>query len=324
MISLIIPAHNEHKYLNQTIENFISTAKTRIEVIVVLNGYEQEVDNRAIVIRNTENLGMRNAVNRAARIACGDYLMITDAHCNISQDWDIKMLEVLEKYPKGIAVAPITAINKDWSKGRGFYAFCDLTPKLEPKWHGKKEFGIIEKNMGLTGCGLMLSKDFYFSWGGLDESLAPMGAIGAEFSIHAWLDGDGIYTRTDILLGHIFDTGGYDTSKVNYALKTLYERYGHRYQEIVNKYSGKDKVMGINAVQDHRTIVIERKDEHVTTDNATKKPIKKVVEIFKYVFEDDGNGPSEAEITEKYKSEVKKVEEQVYYPTEDGGWSRVA
>ena len=42
-VSVIIPAHNEQEYLNRTIKNIFATAKGEIEVIVVLNGYDQEV-----------------------------------------------------------------------------------------------------------------------------------------------------------------------------------------------------------------------------------------------------------------------------------------
>ena len=325
MISILIPAHNEQMYLNKTIENFLSTAEGNVEVVVLLNGYDQEVDSRAIVVKNAENLGMRKAVNRAAKIANGEYLMFIDAHCNITQGWDTKMLESFKQYPNGIVVAPMTSINKDFTGGRGWYGFCEMRPNMQPIWKGKKTYAITEPNMALTGCGLMLSKKFYQSFGGLDETLPKMGAIGSEFSIHGWLDGDGIYTRTDVLIGHIFDTGGYNTSKANKAQEILHQRYGHRYHEILNHFPEyKERLSSMETKKEHRTVVVERKDEHITTDNETKKPIKKVVELFKYVFEDDGTGPSETEIAKLYGPKAHKVGEETYYPTEDGQWTKVA
>jgi len=295
-----------------------------IEIIVVLNGYDQEVDDRAIVIQKTENVGMRKALNIGAKVAVGKYLMFTDAHCDITQDWDIKMMEVLRKYPRGIAVAPITSMDGDWKTKRGWYGFCEMRPNMQPVWHGKKTYGVIEPNMALTGCGLMMSKDFYLSFGGLDGSLPKMGAIGSEFSIHGWLDGDGIYTRTDVLLGHIFGTGGYDTAEADKAQEILHKKWGHRYGEIL-KHFPKDKERLVNMKENtkHRTVIIERKDEHITKDSKGK-PVKKIIEIFKYVFEDDGSGPSEKEIEKKYGPKAKKVEEELYYPTQGGKWVKVA
>jgi len=324
MISIVIPAHNEQEYLNATIDNFISTADGCVEVIVVLNGYVQEVDSRAIVLKNSENMGMRKALNRAAKIASGKYLMFIDAHCNITAGWDTKMLEPFEQYPKGIVVAPMTSINKDFTGGRGWYGFCEMKPNMQPVWKGKKTYKAIEPNMGVTGCGLMMSRDFYLSFGGLDETLPKMGAIGSEFSIHGWLDGDGIYTRTDVLLGHIFSTGGYDTGKANEAQDILHTRYGDRYQEILNHFPERPRMKKVDTTKEHRTVTVDRKDEHITTDNETGKPIKKVVELFKYVYEDNGGGLSEEEIAKRYSPKASKVGEELYYPSEDGQWIKVA
>ena len=325
MISVIIPAHNEQAYLNKTIDNFLSMADGCVEIIVVLNGYDQVVDTRAIVIKNEENIGMRKALNRASKIAGGEYLMFIDAHCNISEHWDTKMLEPFKQYPRGIVVAPMTAINKDFTGGRGWYGFCEMKPNMQPVWKGKKKYQTIEPNMGLTGCGLMMTRDFYLYFGGLDESLPKMGAIGSEFSIHGWLDGDGIYTRTDVLLGHIFSTGGYDTGEVAIAQEILHKRYGDRYKEILNNFAERPSNMSKSSTtKEHRTVIVDRKDEHITTDTGTGKPIKKVVELFKYVYEDNGDGLSEKEIAKRYGPKASKVGEEVYYPAEDGQWVKVA
>ena len=65
-----------------------------------------------------------------------------------------------------------------------------------------------------------------------------MGAIGEEFAIKAWLQGDGCFTRTDVSIGHIFGTGGYDTSGVTKALEVLHQRYGDHYEEIAAHFPG--------------------------------------------------------------------------------------
>ena len=57
--------------------------------------------------------------------------------------------------------------------------------------------------------------DFYREIGGADERLPMMGAIGPEFAAKAFVYGDGLFTRTDLLMGHVWSTGGYDTSGVS-------------------------------------------------------------------------------------------------------------
>jgi glycosyltransferase involved in cell wall biosynthesis len=323
-ISIIIPARNEQQYLNRTIENLYASAEGDIEVIVVLNGYEQDVDWRATTLKHKENAGERVAMNVAARMAKGRYLLRLDAHCDMSKGWDTKMAEVLQEHPRGIAVAVIGSLDKNWNKLPGWYAFCNLLPTMEEKWTSKKQYGLIEPNMAFTGCGFMIAKEFYWSFGGADESLPAMGAIGPEFALHGWLDGEGVYTRTDVLCGHIFGLSGYNTGDVTKARAMLKEKYGHRYAEILHHFPEGNITMDRSAENNTRTVTVERKDEHITTDNVTKKPIKKVVELFKYVYQDDGTGPSEEAIAKEFGPKAYKVGEEVYYPNETGEWVKVA
>jgi glycosyltransferase involved in cell wall biosynthesis len=205
-VSIIIPAHNEEKYLNKTIQNFYDMSEGEIEIIVVLNGYEQEVDRRAIVFKYKDNMGERIAMNTAASIATGEYLFRIDAHCSISNGWDTKLKK--EMTEKKILVSVITAIDKDYDLIPGhWYGFCKLLPSMEEKWINLKHYKTVEKNMAFTGCGFMISKKFYDSFGGADENLPQMGAIGPEFALRGWLEGDGCYTHTGVTIGHVFSTG---------------------------------------------------------------------------------------------------------------------
>ena len=322
MISILIPAHNEQAYLNTTIENFLSTAKGEVEVVVVLNGYDQEVDKRAKVIRFEKNEGERVAMNAAAKAATGDYLMRIDAHCSIEPvGWDLMMLDGMK--PRGIVTAPITAIDQNWKKLSGWYAFCKLLPTMEEKWVTKKEYGKLEPNMAFTGCGFLIARDFYLSFGGADESLPKMGAIGPEFACRGWFEGDGCYTRTDVLIGHIFNTGGYDTGEVAVARKKLQEKYGNRYKELAERFGEIEMKKGTKAETNKRTITINRTQEHVDIDR-DGKVIQKRVEFFKYIYTDNGTGPSEKEIEEKFGPLAKKVGEDLYYPDQDGKLVKVA
>ena len=321
MISVIIPAYNEQKYLNQTIDNFYRMAKGEIEIIVILNGYEQDVPDYVKVIRFDENKGERVAMNAAAKIATGKYLMRIDAHCDIHpKGWDLLMCEAMK--PRNIVVPVLTALDTNWKQLSGWYGFCNLLPTMEEKWANRKKFGTIEKNMTFTGCGFMISKAFYMEFGGADESLPPMGAIGPEFSLRAWLEGDGVFTRTDVLVGHIFGIGGYNMEEVTKARKMLQEKYSSRYQELLDK-SGITVKEGTSVDNKKRTITIKREDEHIDKDEKGNI-VQKRIEHFKYVYTDNGNGPSEAEIEKKFAPLAKKVGEDIYYPDQNGKLVKVA
>jgi glycosyltransferase involved in cell wall biosynthesis len=320
-VSVIIPAHNEEQWLNRTIDNFLSTAKGKVEVVVVLNGYDQEVDPRAVVLRYPNNMGERAAMNAAAAVATGKYLLRIDAHCDIDDGWDVKMVSSMT--PKRVLVAVLTATDKQWKRIPGhWYGFCKLLPTMEEKWWHKKEYEVTEPNMALTGCAMMIAKDFYWSFGGADETLPAMGAIGPEFALRGHLDGDGVYTRTDVICGHIFDTGGYDTGGVLDARKALQERYGHRYKEISERF-GDIGMEGTSIDHTHRTVTVLRDDESVTKDEDGKVLMKKV-EHFKYIYTDKGDGPTEEEIRKEYAPKAKKVGETLYYPDQNGKLVQVA
>ncbi len=89
--SVIIPARNE-QFLPLTVADLFAKATGDIEVIVVLDGYWPapplaDHDN-LIIIHRGQARGMRPAINAAAAIAKGDYLMKCDAHCMFGEGFD--------------------------------------------------------------------------------------------------------------------------------------------------------------------------------------------------------------------------------------------
>lgn len=92
--SVIIPSRNEI-FLQKTIDDIFAKATKDIEVIAVLDGYWpnpplKDVKNLTL-IHVTDAQGMRPAINSAARIANGKYLMKLDAHCMLDKGFDEKM-----------------------------------------------------------------------------------------------------------------------------------------------------------------------------------------------------------------------------------------
>jgi len=83
-VSVIIPARNE-PYLQKTINDVLEKAAGSLEVIVILDGYWPSPalaeDARVKIIHRGRAHGMRAAINAAAAVAQGNYLMKTDAHC---------------------------------------------------------------------------------------------------------------------------------------------------------------------------------------------------------------------------------------------------
>ena len=336
MISVIIPAQNEQAYLNRTIENIYNTAKSDVEVIVVLNGYDQKVDKRARVRRFEKNMGERAAMNFAAKKARGEFLLRIDAHCDFSpQGWDVMMSEVTGE--KDITVAVLTAVDKDWNRLKGhWYGLCRIIVSedeqgnkgLECKWQKPNRdhtaYKSVEPNMGITGCGFMIRRKFYHQIGGADESLAPMGAIGEEFALKAWANGGKVQTRTDVMIGHIFGTGGYDTSGVKLAQQKLWLKYRNIYPSIVEKFpdfEGMKLVRTDQPGKSDRTVTVNRTDTHDTKDDKGNL-IRRKVETFRYVWlqseHNDEKDLTQQQIEEKYARCGTKVGEEIFYAKDNG------
>lgn len=359
MVTVIIPAQHEQNYLNKTIENIFNTAKGKVEVIVVLNGYDQKVDKRARVRRFEENVGERAAMNFAAKKAKGEFLLRIDAHCDFDEGWDIKMSEVTGERDITVAVlgaaAPVWEHVPDkrrqqwldsgktpeqwqpWERLKGhWYGLCRMIVSedgkgnkgFECKWQKPNRdhsvYKTVEPNMGLTGCGFMIRKKFYNEIGGADETLPAMGAIGEEFALKAWANGGKVQTRTDVMIYHVWGTGGYDTSGVKLAQQKLYLKYQNIYPSIVEKFPHFEGMKLIRTDQPGRpirTVTVDRQDNHDTRDEDGNL-IRRKIEKFRYVWLEtehpEDKGLTQKQIEEKYAPYGTKIGEEILYATETG------
>lgn len=78
--------------LAKTVNDLVTKAAGDFEVIVMLEGYWPDPPlpdyPNVTVVHNTNPLGMRPAINAAVRIAKGDFLLKTDAHCMFGEGFD--------------------------------------------------------------------------------------------------------------------------------------------------------------------------------------------------------------------------------------------
>lgn len=313
-VSVIIPARNEEKWLCQTIDNVLKTASGEIEVIVVdYGGNGIRYESKPVkYIEFDENKGERVAMNAAVKISQMTHILRIDAHCDFSpKGWDEMLEEVTGE--RDMTQAVLTAVDKQWKRLPGHrYERCRLLSNYEAKWEKPNRDHTKDKivpNMSSTGCGFMIRRDFYNEIGGADESYPVMGAIGEEFSVKTWLNGGKVQTRTDVIIGHIFDTGGYDTAGVLEARQRLVEDFGDRYGEIRAKFTDLDWSIDLKptAVQseERRTVIVNRTDETETKDDKGIV-IRKEIRRYKYIWVDDGTESdlTEDQIREKYKDKA--------------------
>lgn len=112
-VSIIIPSRNE-KHLNRTILDIQTKATGSIEIIVVVEGQPVPLPIPDVIyIYNPEAIGMKYAINQAAAIAKGKYLMKIDAHCIVAPGFDRQL--IADHQPDWIQVPRrYSLLEKEW------------------------------------------------------------------------------------------------------------------------------------------------------------------------------------------------------------------
>ena len=234
-ISVLLPSCNEeNNYLKQTIVSLLKNAKEDIEILVGLDGGNEEsvTDSRVITEKFPERIGKRKVLNRLAKIAKGNKFFILDSHCGITPGWD----KVLKRYHPHNSLLQCTldgmrTIEKDGTpcwRGKGNrYDFCSLTSDLKDKWwlgyHTRlpKNWKVTE-TMGITGCGLLLDRELFNHLGGYIEEFGQYrGAEGPEWACKVWLSGGRVLLIRDVTVSHVFKKN----TPYKYSVASLRESY---------------------------------------------------------------------------------------------------
>ena len=107
MVSIIIPAYNAEKYIEQCIDSIISQTYKNIEVIIVNDGSTDNTlaicekyakEDKRIKIVKKKNEGVSKARNDGIKIATGKYIMFIDSDDYIDDDYiEIMHKNIVEK-----------------------------------------------------------------------------------------------------------------------------------------------------------------------------------------------------------------------------------
>ena len=153
--SIIVPAYNVEKYVEQALQSVLAQKVTNYECIIVNDGSTDKTlevveamvgNNERFKIITQENQGLSGARNTAIRNASGEYLVFLDADDYLSNN----ALEIMER---GIEThSDVTLFN--------FYMFDQGSDVLhEIAFQGKHSIG--DKNKILDEC--MYSNVFWFA-----------------------------------------------------------------------------------------------------------------------------------------------------------------
>lgn len=224
-VSVLIPARNEI-FLAKVIDDLYTKSAGEIEVIAVLDGYWpddpiQDYPNLKLIHFSVPK-GMRAAINAAASIASGEYLMKTDAHCMFCEGWD----EILQSecdhdwvvIPRRYSLdAENWSIDDNGKPPRDYHYLCYPDPHKE---HDQGMHGVewwergrersdpvydIDDNMSCQGsCWFMPKRYFWNHLGGLSE--VGYGTFTQEFQEignKVWLGGGRVVVNKKAWYAHL-------------------------------------------------------------------------------------------------------------------------
>lgn len=121
LVSLCVPTYGRANFISQTLDSALAQTMTNIEIIVVDDNSPDNTpdvvgrfsDERVRYVRNPENLGVPENINRAMLLAQGQYLVLLEDHDILEPTYLEATIGVLEKYPSvGFVATGIIAIDE--------------------------------------------------------------------------------------------------------------------------------------------------------------------------------------------------------------------
>lgn len=223
-VSVLIPSRNE-RFLPETVNDLFAKASGDIEVVVVCDGYNPDPPlawrNNLIVYCTQHVVGMRKAINAAASLSTGDYLMKSDGHCAFMPGWDEVLQADMEKnwvvIPRRYSLDPETwGIENNRKPPRDYHYLCYPDPYkghdqgmhgMEWWERGKERSSFdIDDNMSFQGSCWFMSRGWFFDFlHGLDEDpiYAGWAQEPAEIGNKTWLGGGEVKINKKCWYAHL-------------------------------------------------------------------------------------------------------------------------
>lgn len=162
-VSVIIPARNEERFIQKTIESLKSTTIRPLEIVVVVNGSDDktfEISKRYAdkVLNFSEALGPSAARNEGAKIAGGGIFVFLDADTKISDNAIAEIVNNCDRDVIGVCSAVVVETKKDRRlKAKIFYAFKNIIHKTN----------IYKGSVALIFC----RREVFFRINGFDKDM---------------------------------------------------------------------------------------------------------------------------------------------------------
>lgn len=221
-VSVIIPSRGE-RFLAQTVEDVFAKATGDIEVIAVLDGYWPDPilpdhPNLKLIHRSTAR-GMRAAINSAAAIARGEYLLKCDAHCMFAVGFDEALQADCDGdwivIPRRYSLDAENWCYREKTPIDYHYLDCPLTNPEYFQFHGKvwmergrerwdKPEYEIDDTMSFQGsCWFMARRHWDWLGGMSEEGYGTFSQEPQEIGNKTWLGGGRVVVNKKTSYAHL-------------------------------------------------------------------------------------------------------------------------
>lgn len=247
-VSIVIPSRNE-KYLDVTLKDLLSKAQGKIEIIVVLEGYDCPRIDGVTYIHHPQATGMKYAINEAVALSTGKYVMKIDAHCIVAPGFDLQLIK--DHQPNWIQIPRRYKLDEEkWAPD--FTTFIDheywqWPGKYKPpslhgyKWYARtqerKEI-MLDDTLTFQGSFWFMTREHWDTHNFMkDEGYNELHAQEAAYiGTATWLSGGRVVTNKNTWYAHLHKqkgTRGYhmDLEKRNACYEYSYKHWVHDNKE---------------------------------------------------------------------------------------------
>lgn len=232
-VSVVIPSRNEH-FLQRTVDDLLEKAEGDVEIVVVMDGTDQDVrqDKRVVKIRHGilgDNYGLRDSVNLGVRAASGDYILKADGHTMWDQGWDVKLLADMQDdwcvIPRRWRLEPEswtrTTESEDDQRPPVDYMFiaypyerpfdrtCGLHGDIWKQAYYDRQDVLIDDVMTMQGSAYFMKKSYWIDMN--SDLYGPFTHESQEISNRVWLSGGRVVVNKKTWYAHLHKGKKYGT-----------------------------------------------------------------------------------------------------------------
>lgn len=221
-----MPSRNE-QFAGKTVADLLAKAQGDIEIIVIAEGGWPNpplpADPRITILHHGKAKGMRPAINAATRIANGEYLLKSDAHCLWDEGFDVKLRAAYAEdnwilVPRRYALDPekweIDPSNKKYPidyhfLSSPFHVAKNSTPGLHGSaWTARRDARKhieLDDELSSQGSAYFLSRRHWERLGPLDiDAYGVFWHEMQELGQRCWLSGGALKVLKTTFYAHVF------------------------------------------------------------------------------------------------------------------------